>query len=268
VTSEIGRCAICGEEHALATMVTGHKQPEDLPDAPARQPAPSDWWLQDGEALHAEHPRSFFIPPAERRRALRPGDLVRLGFAFGPHADRDGEGHVERMWVQVLECEDGRRARGRLRNSPVRLAELRLGDVVAFESQHVLSIDLTDEELGYEQNDWPVVDAAVIRDDRPPDIVVRAPGPYAADHETWWMVCREGTAGPTIASPRDLTDRFPELAEPLRARDGLWELAGGELARARWRRVTDDEIAGSEDWQEFLAWLERTAQAMRASTTD
>src|SRR5688572_15775748 len=103
-------------------MVTAHKQPEDLPAVLPREAAvPSDWWLQDAEALHAEHPRSFFIPPAERRRALAPGELVRLGFEYGPHADRRGEGHIERMWVQVLEQAGGERLHGRLRNNPARL---------------------------------------------------------------------------------------------------------------------------------------------------
>ncbi|MDA0168906.1 hypothetical protein OJ998_07405 [Solirubrobacter taibaiensis] len=48
-------CAICGEEHPLSDMVTGHIEPEDIPeDARRAAPEPRDWWLADGEALHAE----------------------------------------------------------------------------------------------------------------------------------------------------------------------------------------------------------------------
>ena len=210
--------------------------------------------------MHADHPRSFFIPPAARRRALRGGEFARLGFAFGPHADRDGEGHIERMWVEVLEQVGDGRGRGRLRNSPARLTELQIGDVVAFEPRHVLSIEFTDEEVGYAQDQWPIVDAAVMRDDRPPDIVIRASSPYVAGEDEWWMVCRHDTGGPSSQSICVLTDRFPGLEEPLRSGTGLWELEGGQAADARWRRVSDHEINSSEDWQAFLAWLARTAQ--------
>lgn len=254
---ETARCAICGAEHPVATMVIAHKQPEDVPDdVCGRFPEPSDWWLADADELNARHPRSYFIPDAARRRALRAGELVRLEFTYGPHADRDGEGHVERMWVEVIEQRDGGHAHGRLRNRPQRLTELELGDLVAFEPENVITIDYTDEELGYPQDQWPVVDQAVLRDDRAPDIVVRV-------RDEWWMLCREDTAGPTNDSVNSLTDRFPGLLEPVRAGEGLWELAGGERADARWRRVSDETIAASEEWQRFLAWLEKNAEAMR-----
>src|SRR3954453_7930000 len=118
-------------------MGTAHKAPEAVPaDAAGDAPAPSDWWLADGEARHAEHPRSYFIPPRARREALRPGELVKLEFTYGPHADREGEGHVERMWVEVLG-----RGHGRLRNRPVRLSPLAIGDRLDFAPEHVITID-------------------------------------------------------------------------------------------------------------------------------
>src|SRR5687767_14734707 len=118
---ELARCSICGGEHPVATMVTRHREPEQIPpEAAGRDAEPADWWLEDAEALSAAHPRSFFIPRAERRRALRAGEDVRLGFVYGPHSDREGEGHVERMWVQVVDQRDDGSARGRLRNRPAR----------------------------------------------------------------------------------------------------------------------------------------------------
>jgi hypothetical protein len=260
---ELARCAICGEEHPLAEMVTRHNEPEDVPnDARATFPAPHDWWLEDAEAAQERHPRSFFIPAAERRRALRPGELVRLGFDYGPHADREGEGHRERMWVEVLDQRDDGHAHGRLRNHPWRLSELDLGDQVAFEPMNVLAIDYTDEELGYAQDQWPVVDEAILAEDRAPDVVVRAPGPYTADHDEWWLLCRSGGTGPTSEGVARLTDLFPGLEEPLRAGAGVWELAEGERASARWRCVPEGELTG-EEWQRLLRWLDETAQAMR-----
>ena len=257
-------CAICGKEHPLATMVTGHKDPEDIPAGVRGEVAPpGDWWLEDAEAAHEQAPRSFFIPPAQRRRALRPGDLVRLGFHFGPHGDREGEGHRERMWVEVLEQGDDGRTHGRLRNRPSRLAELEIGDHVAFEPMHVLSIDYSDEELGYAQDQWPVVDEAILAEDRAPDFVIRAPGPYTADQDEWWLLCRAGGSGPTTVGVGRLTDLFPGLEEPLRAGAGVWELAAGEQASASWRRVPGHEFGTSDAWQDVLRRLEKTAQAMR-----
>ncbi|MGH2901768.1 MAG: hypothetical protein ACRDMZ_24045, partial [Solirubrobacteraceae bacterium] len=200
--------------------------------------------------------------------ALVTGELVRLGFAFGPHADSDGEGHIERMWVRVVEQAGDGSARAVLRNTPRRLTGPQLGDIVAFEALHVLSIEFSDDELGYAQDQWPIVDAAVPLEDRPPDIVVRAPGPDTTGEDEWWMVCRAGSAGPSRESAGSLTDRFPGLAEPLRAGQGLWELDGGARADARWRRVSEQEIAAGEDWQAFLTWLSDTAVAMREAARE
>jgi hypothetical protein len=263
---ETARCAICGAEHPVATMVIAHKRAEDAPDdARGAFPEPSDWWLADADELHAQHPRSYFIPPAARRRALRPGELVRLEFTYGPHADRDGEGHVERMWVEVLEQRADGRAQARLRNRPARLAALEIGDLVAFRPENVIAIDYTDEEVGYTQDQWPVVDESIPRDDRAPDIVIRAPGPYVPDEDEWWMFVREDRKDLIAESVNGLTDRFPGLEEPLRAGQGLWELAGGERGDARWQRVSVEEVEASDEWQGFLAWLETTAARMRRS---
>ena len=260
---DLARCSICGKEHPVATMVTRHKEPEDVPsDAEPSFPEPSDWHLEDAESLNAEHPRSFFIPDRDRRLALRPGELVRLGFVYGPHADHEEEGHVERMWVEVLEQPDGGHAHGRLRNTPARFTALRIGDHVAFEPEHVLGIDYSDEELGYAQDQWPLVDRAVLDDDRPPDVVIRAEGPYVAGQDEWWLLLRTGAAGPATEGIGSLTDRFPGLEEPFRAGDGVWELAGGEAADARWRRVGEDELAADE-WQRLFAWLAETAEHLR-----
>jgi hypothetical protein len=263
-TPEMVRCSVCGELHPAATMVTAHRNPEDVPEgARGTRPEPTDWWLTDAEALHAEHPRSFFIPPADRRHALRPGELVKLGFAYGPHADREGDGHVEKMWVEVLDQDAAGAALGRLRNRPHRLAALEIGDVVAFGAHQVLSIDFSDEELGYAQDEWPIVDRAVLEHDRAPDVVVRYKSPRDGESETWWMLVHQSGMGPSQESAGLLTDRFPGLAEPLRAGTGVWDLAEGERDTARWRRVADAELAGGE-WPGLYRWLERAARELRA----
>lgn len=241
-SSEVPTCAICGAEHPLADMVTGHIEPEDIPaDARRAAPEPRDWWLADGEALHAESPRSYFIPTRARREALRPGELVKLEFQYGPHADREGEGHVERMWVEVHDA-----THGALRNQPFRLAELELGDRVDFEPQHVITIDYTDEELGYEQDQWVVLDSRVFEEDRPPERLAFA-------HGLWFMLL----GGHGFAEPERIirvTDAFPALEGPVRAGEGVWERDGDG-----YRRV--DETAG--DWPQFLADVDALFAAMQ-----
>lgn len=247
-------------------MVTVHEKPEGVPARSCgRFPAPVDWSLANADEMNARHPRSYFIPPAARRRALRPGELVRLEFRYGPHADRENEGHIERMWVEVLELRTDGHVDGRLRNHPSRLDGIEIGDLVAFGADHVITIDYSDEELGYRQDQWAIIDKAATRDDRAPDIVVRAPGPRVAGQDAWWMICRADPAGPATQDVNSLTDRFPGLAEPLRAGDGLWELSSGERSDARWRRIHQDEIDSSDEWQAFLGWLNKTAARMRGS---
>lgn len=245
-------------------MVTAHKKAEDVPPGSRGEfPTPVDWSLANADELNERHSRSYFIPPAARRRSLRPGELVRLEFRYGPHADREHEGHVERMWVEVLDQRADGHAHGRLRNHPTRFAALEIGDQVAFEPKHVTSIEYTDDELGYPQDQWPIIDKAITRDDRAPDIVVRAPGPYAAGQDAWWMLVRADPAGPTTQDVNSLTDRFPGLIQPLHTGEGLWELESGERGDAQWRRIAQDELESNHDWQAFLGWLNRTAAHMR-----
>jgi hypothetical protein len=261
--TELARCSVCGGEHPVATMVTGHKKAEELPEGvEGRQREPHGWWLEDADALHAEHPRSFFIPPAERRRVLRTGELVRLGFTYGPHVDHEEEGHAERMWVEVVEQAGDGTVTARLRNRPFRLTAVEIGDELRFEPRHVLAIEYADEELGYAQDQWPLVDRAVLDEDRAPDVVVRGPSPRAADTEEWWLLVRSDSKGPGSDSAGMLTDRFPGLAEPLRAGAGVWELAEGARAGARWRRIGERELEG-EGWQELLAWVAASAEGLR-----
>jgi len=261
--AELARCSICGGEHPVATMVTGHKRAEEIPaGAAGPQREPEGWWLEDAEALHAEHPRSFFIPPAERRRALRAGELVRLGFTYGPHVDREEEGHAERMWVEVVDQVGDGTVTARLANRPFRLNAVEIGDALRFEPRHVLAIEYADEELGYAQDQWPIVDQAILDKDRAPDAVVRGPSPRAPAEEEWWLLVRSGSAGPGSQDVGRLTDRFPGLAEPLRAGDGVWELAAGVQGDARWRRVDRQELEDPE-WQRLLDWVGASAEGLR-----
>ncbi|MEL6274771.1 MAG: DUF2314 domain-containing protein, partial [Bacteroidota bacterium] len=60
------------------------------------------WQLEDGEEYNRRYPDTFDIPSAEEKSAIKPGDLVKLMFAFGTAEDHD----VERMWVTFKEQKD------------------------------------------------------------------------------------------------------------------------------------------------------------------
>lgn len=92
--------------------------------------------LGDGEAMNAQHPRTFFIPSAGERTSLSPGDVVKL--LFSPAGD-GGEVGGERMWVEVTEVTGGGYI-GRLDNAPVVIEGIRAGDPVAFEARHVIAV--------------------------------------------------------------------------------------------------------------------------------
>jgi hypothetical protein len=70
------------------------------------------WTLLDAVEQNAAHPRSFFIPSAEVREGLAPGDRVKLVFV----ERRDDGG--ERMWVTVTERTSDGGYVGRLDNDP------------------------------------------------------------------------------------------------------------------------------------------------------
>jgi hypothetical protein len=206
---ELARCSICGGMHPAEIMITAHAKAEDLPgEARGGFPRSPLWSLANADEMHARHPRSYFIPDMERRIALLVGECVRLEFHYGPDADREQHGHAERMWVEVVEQRADGHAHDRLRNRPARLVGIDIGDLVPVEPENVIAIGYTDEELGYAQDDWAVIDRAAIEPDRAPDIVARAAGPNSADQDAWWMILREQPAGPRIEGVNGLTDRL------------------------------------------------------------
>lgn len=87
--------------------------------------------LIDAQQRHREHPTTFDVPSDEALAAIKPGDLVKVGF----YTPEDGG---ERMWVEVTSV--GADLRGKLDNTPVVFTSMRRGDEVAFERRHVLDL--------------------------------------------------------------------------------------------------------------------------------
>ena len=175
--------------------------------------------LDDAEQLAAEAPRSFFIPPAEVRRGLKPGDVVKLIFRLERD---DGEAGVERMWVEVVETGP---YVGTLANEPRLGGVVAYGDRVEFGPEHVCAYAY--EDLGYDPTGPCFVSPPVHRDDVAPELLHVDPegrwfaitGPDRPDH-TWTLGY--------------LTDRFPETEAALRE--------GAEARNAFWRREGDGYV--------------------------
>ena len=97
-----------------------------------------DWTLDNAEVLNREHPRSFFIPTAERRRSLRPDDWIRLVFLV--HDREPGAPSGERMWLTDIRPAEGGRYVGVLTNSPTTIKDLARGDEIEFGPEHVIAV--------------------------------------------------------------------------------------------------------------------------------
>lgn len=98
------------------------------------------WQLDCAETLHRGAPQTFWIPPVQRRRNLRPGDIVKLVFRIALRDERGQKlDEVERMWVIVRDRVDGY-YRGELDNDPYCTDEIRAGLEVVFEPRHVIQI--------------------------------------------------------------------------------------------------------------------------------
>lgn len=91
--------------------------------------------LDNGEAMHAAAPATFYLPPLEARTCLVPGDTVKLVFRI----EHDGEVDVERMWV-IVQSQGPLGYVGALDNQPYCTDELELGTLVQFGPEHVIQI--------------------------------------------------------------------------------------------------------------------------------
>jgi hypothetical protein len=99
------------------------------------------WTLDDGEEVHRESPTTFYLPPAEIRESLQPGQLVKLIFRISlVDEDQSESVQVERMWVIVENnLLDGTYS-GILDNDPYCTRDIQAGMKVIFNPKHVIQV--------------------------------------------------------------------------------------------------------------------------------
>ena len=104
---------------------------------------PATFTLDSGVEIHEMYPETFYLPPAEERETLQPGDLAKLIFRI-TGGKRTA---VERMWVIVEKAREGSYV-SVLDNDPYCTESIRHGLVVTFQPEHVIQIQRKDA-------DWP-----------------------------------------------------------------------------------------------------------------
>jgi hypothetical protein len=100
--------------------------------------------LDCGMDLHRQYPDSFWVPRAEEKAKLRPGDTVRLVWNVKRYAASG-----ERMWVKITH-RDGDQLVGVLKNWPA-FVHLNHGEQVEFHIDDIIDCHFYDDEDEGEQ---------------------------------------------------------------------------------------------------------------------
>lgn len=191
------------------------------------------WTLDNAEERAAEAPRSFFIPPAETRRNLQVGDVVKLIFRL----ESDDSVQVERMWVEVVETEP---YVGTLANNPDLEGVIEHGERVPFGPEHVCGYGYAAEDLGYDPGERCFVSKRLIEADTPPALMY-------LNREGVWEAHAADESDEEVDDPDRvlhwslgyLTDKFPLTEQVVREgarRSGLLR----RRPRDVWWRLEDD----------------------------
>ena len=94
--------------------------------------------LDNGEAIHREHPDTYWIPEKEARENLQAGQLVKLVFRMEETKGSENIS-VERMWVEV-HSKNQKLYKGALDNDPSGSECVVDGQIVYFQACHVIGI--------------------------------------------------------------------------------------------------------------------------------
>lgn len=100
-------------------------------------PTPT-WHLDNVREIAKENPYTFYVPSEQLLVLIEVGDLVKLMFV-NDLADESSQYRAERMWVQVCQI-NGHHFVGVLDNTPYEMHQLKAGDEICFEKQHIMSV--------------------------------------------------------------------------------------------------------------------------------
>lgn len=89
--------------------------------------------LLDGRQHNKKHPHTFLIPSSSDISKLIVGDYVQLCF------EEDGK-DSEKMWVRLTMIDEGSCFEGCLDNDPFKLTYVSYGELIEFNSKHIIKI--------------------------------------------------------------------------------------------------------------------------------
>lgn len=97
------------------------------------------WYLDSVYERNKESPYTFYAPSKEVIAMLNIGDIVKLIFV-----ETENDGYVgERMWVEINYMQ-GKNFKGILTNVPLNLKELKNGQEIIFQTEHICDTEYED----------------------------------------------------------------------------------------------------------------------------
>lgn len=97
------------------------------------------WYLDSVYERNKESPYTFYAPSKEVIAMLNIGDIVKLIFV-----ETENDGYVgERMWVEINHMQ-GKNFKGILTNVPLNLKDLKNGQEIIFQTEHICDTEYED----------------------------------------------------------------------------------------------------------------------------
>lgn len=97
------------------------------------------WYLEDADLIAAQNPYTFFKSSRQTIAKVRPGEVVKLIFAF--QSDDPKAPQAERMWVLVDSFDSDGTFKGRLDNDPYWIQDIKYGDPITFDVSHIINTE-------------------------------------------------------------------------------------------------------------------------------
>jgi hypothetical protein len=199
------------------------------------------WRLDDAAMIAAQNPYTFYKPSADAVALLRPGNLVKLIFAF--ESDDPAAPRAERMWVRIDRIE-GERFYGVLDNDPRYIRDLKDTDAVEFDARHIIQTDVEDPRGDPTARYWPrcFVTKRVLEEGAPVGYLYREP-PDGAD-DSGWRIMVGDESDEYMDDSRNIA--YVSLGAVLRQDDSFRDLLDTPAPCAYWRDAATGKFDATE----------------------
>lgn len=101
------------------------------------------WHLVNADEIAQKSKYTFYKPSQRIIEQLQTGNICKLIFEF--ESDNPEHPRAERMWVIIDSIDNGKFA-GHLDNTPLYIEDLKVGDTIEFQTEHIIDLDIDDDE--------------------------------------------------------------------------------------------------------------------------